>query len=232
MSSAEFDDVASQYESQHGASIRLSGGGPAFFAEYKINDIARVLSTRNEHPGRILDFGAGIGNSLPYLRAAFPSSEIVCLDPSAKSLQLAAERYPNAATFQSFDGVSIPYSDGFFDLAFAACVFHHIPAEQHIPLLSEINRVLSAKGSFFLFEHNPFNPLTLHAVRSCPFDEGVILIDAPEISRRMSQANFAITNVSYRIFFPRTFASLRPYEKYLTRLPIGAQYFVHGQKSQ
>jgi ubiquinone/menaquinone biosynthesis C-methylase UbiE len=232
MPSAEFDEVASEYAIQHRTSIRLSGEEPAFFAEYKIKDIASVCSSLNVNPRRILDFGAGIGNSLPYLRVAFPSSEIVCLDPSSKSLELAAERFPDAATFQTFDGVSIPYRDSHFDLVFAACVFHHIPSNQHVPLLREINRVLSAKGSFFLFEHNPYNPLTLHAVRNCPFDEGVVLIGAAEMRRRMSQANFSITNVSYRIFFPGAFASLRPFEKYLTRLPIGAQYFVHGQKSQ
>jgi ubiquinone/menaquinone biosynthesis C-methylase UbiE len=92
------------------------------------------------------------------MREAFPDSEIVLLDPSSQSLDIARTRFPGQAHCQPFDGQTIPYGDGHFDLVFTACVFHHIPEELHVGLLAEIGRVMKPDGSFFLFEHNPSAP--------------------------------------------------------------------------
>lgn len=231
MLDAEFDRFAHEYQQQHAASIRLSGETPDFFARYKIADVADVLGRAGVGPRRILDFGGGVGNSLGHMRAAFPESEIVLLDPSSQSLEIAARRFPGQATFRHFDGETIPYAEGSFDLVFTACVFHHIPENMHVGLLGEINRVLAPGGSFFLFEHNPWNPLTTHAVRACRFDENAVLIDAPEMRRRIAAGGFGGTKIVYRIFFPRILAGLRPVERLLTRLPLGAQYFAHAVKT-
>ena len=227
---AEFDKFADEYEQEHAASIRLSGEAPAFFARYKINDVADILRRRGDKPLRILDFGAGVGNSLGPMREAFPDSEIVLLDPSAQSLDIARARFPGQAHCQPFDGQTIPYGDDHFDLVFTACVFHHIPEEFHVGLLAEIGRVMKPGGNFFLFEHNPLNRLTLHAVRNCSFDENAVLINAAEMKARMAKAGFFKTETVYRIFFPRFLAKLRPLERYLAGVPMGAQYFVHAVK--
>lgn len=231
MVEAEFDQFAREYQEQHAASIRLSGETPDFFARYKIDDVAAALGRSGARPRRILDFGAGVGNSLGPMRAAFPDSEIILLDPSSQSLDIARKRFPGQADFRHFDGETIPYDDGSFDLVFAACVFHHIPENLHVGLIGEIGRVLADGGSFFLFEHNPWNPLTTHAVRNCPFDENAVLINAPDMRGRMAEAGLSNTRVVYRIFFPRLFARLRPFERFLAKIPVGAQYFVHAVKS-
>ncbi len=231
MLETEFDRFAYEYEAQHAASIRLSGETPDYFAKYKIDDVAAVLRRAGIVPRRILDFGAGVGNSLGHMRAAFPDAEIVLLDPSAQSLDIAARRFPGQASLMPFDGMTIPYPGGTFDLAFAACVFHHIPDALHECLLSEIDRVLAPGGSFFVFEHNPANPLTRHAVRNCPFDENAVLIAAREMRSRMAAAGLSNARIAYRIFFPRLLSWLRPCERYLTGVPLGAQYFVHATKS-
>jgi ubiquinone/menaquinone biosynthesis C-methylase UbiE len=228
---AEFDRFAREYQESHAASIRLSGETPDFFARYKIDDVAGILKRAGKKPRRILDFGAGVGNSLGPMRAAFPDSEIVALDPSEESLSIAARRFPGQARFETFDGIAIPFADNHFDLVFTACVFHHIPEALHQTLLSEIGRVLTVGGSFFVFEHNPWNPLTQHAVRNCVFDENAVLISAPEMRRRMRDAGLAKPLVRYRIFFPRALAALRRFETYLTGVPIGAQYFVQATKA-
>jgi ubiquinone/menaquinone biosynthesis C-methylase UbiE len=227
---AEFDQFALEYQQQHAASIRLSGETPDFFAQYKIDDVAARLARSGVKPRRILDFGAGVGNSLGPMRAAFPDSEITLLDPSSQSLDIAHKRFPGQAHFRHFDGETIPYEDASFDLAFAACVFHHIPENLHVGLIKEIERVLASGGSFFLFEHNPWNPLTTHAVRRCAFDENAVLINGREMRARVAAAGFSRADIVYRIFFPRLFARLRPFERFLATVPLGAQYFVHAVK--
>ncbi|MFD2052417.1 class I SAM-dependent methyltransferase [Mesorhizobium calcicola] len=231
MLEAEFDQFAREYQEQHAASIRLSGEAPEFFHKYKIDDIAATLRQAGVKPRRILDFGAGVGNSLGHMRNAFPDSEITLLDPSRESLDIASKRFPGEAAFTHFDGRTIPFADGSFDLAFAACVFHHIPEDLQIGLLAEIGRVLADGGSFFVFEHNPWNPLTTHAVRNCAFDENAVLINSREMRRRMVAAGLSNTRIVYRIFFPRLLARLRPFERLLTKIPVGAQYFAHAVKS-
>ncbi|RUZ70265.1 class I SAM-dependent methyltransferase, partial [Mesorhizobium sp. M7A.F.Ca.US.007.01.1.1] len=47
---------------------------------------------------------------------------------------------------------------------------------------------------------------------------------------RMAEAGLANTRIVYRIFFPRMLARLRPFERFLTKVPVGAQYFAHVVK--
>ncbi|MDP4575803.1 class I SAM-dependent methyltransferase [Qipengyuania sp. G39] len=224
MKPAEFDGVAAAYDAQHAASIRLSGEDPAYFHRYKIEAVAHSLNHDGIVPKRILDFGAGIGNSLPHLQSSFPTADITCLDVSRESLAQCSTRAIRPMTVLPYDGRSIPCSDGEFDLVFTACVFHHIDACDHLPLLGEIRRVLSHAGRFAMFEHNPWNPLTQHAVRTCPFDENAVLISGPEMRRRLAAAGFDRIELDYRVFFPAPLARLRPLERSLAWLPIGAQY--------
>jgi SAM-dependent methyltransferase len=231
MDEAEFDRFADEYHRRHAANIRASGETPEFFARYKVDDVSAVLRKLGRQPGRILDFGGGVGNSLGFMRQAFSDSEIVLLDPSSKSLDIARQRHPGAAQFQHFDGRRLPFPDKSFDLVFAACVFHHIPADRHVPLLQEIGRVLAHGGSLFVFEHNPYNPLTVRTVNDCPFDENAVLISARSMSQRLYAAGFISNRIVYRIFFPHFLRCLRASERFLGGLPLGAQYYAHAIKT-
>ncbi len=111
-------------------------------------------------------------------------------------------------------------------------MFHHIPHDEHVALLAEIRRVLAPAGRLFVFEHNPLNPLTRHAVNTCVFDEHAELVLAPTMRRRVRDAGFAAADVRYRIFFPHALRRLRPLEARLTWLPLGAQYYVAARKSR
>ena len=232
MDEAEFDKFAAEYRAMHAANITVSGESPEYFAEYKIIDIARdaaALGALSAQP-RVLDFGAGVGYSVPFFARHLPTARITCLDVSQKSLEVGEAQHGARAEFTHFDGTRIPFADATFDVALASCVFHHIPEGEHVQLLAEIRRVLTPRGLLFVFEHNPLNPLTRHAVDTCPFDENAVLIRAPKMRRRVLDASFADAEINYRIFFPHALRGLRGLEPSLTWLPLGAQYYVRASK--
>jgi ubiquinone/menaquinone biosynthesis C-methylase UbiE len=233
MQEQEFDKFVHEYKSLLAQSIRHSGESQEYFAEYKIKDISQVVTHTWAHDQdrlKILDFGGGIGTSVPYLRQYFPGSEVVCLDVSRKSLAFAKERFPEMASYVHFDGITIPFADNTFDIVLAACVFHHIDHGNHLQLLCEIRRVLKTGGRVFVFEHNPLNPLTLQVINTCPYDENAHLILGHKMRRNFRRSGLEQVKVRYRLFFPRLLASLRWLEKYLTWLPLGAQYYTLGTK--
>jgi len=224
MAEAEFDAVAADYETQHAASIRLSGEDTGYFAEYKAQVVRAIAERTARSPADILDFGSGIGNSVAPLKENFPAAQLHCLDMSAQSIAVSRQRHGDQHRYLAYDGMTLPADLGAFDLIFTACVFHHIPAQQHVDLLSQLRTRLNPGGMFMLFEHNPWNPLTLHAVNTCPFDENAVLIAAPEMRRRVLAAGFAHCTIRYHLFFPHMLAPLRRFERHMTAIPIGAQY--------
>lgn len=233
MDEAEFDKFAAEYRALHAANIRVSGESPEYFAEYKIVDLKSELAASKRAAAStpaVLDFGAGIGYSVPFFSKHLPAARITCLDVSRKSLDIGAAKHGAAAAFRHFDGAHIPYPDGTFDAALASCVFHHIPHAEHVELLREIRRVLAPGGILTLFEHNPLNPLTRHAVNTCEFDEHAVLMRAPTLRARVRAAGFAMPRVRYRLFVPGWLRPLRPVERFLRWLPLGAQYYVVAEK--
>ena len=62
---SEFDKYARDYDDMHAENVKSSGYTPAFFDEYKVKEIARLLHARNQtnKPLHILNFGCGIGKS-------------------------------------------------------------------------------------------------------------------------------------------------------------------------
>jgi SAM-dependent methyltransferase len=231
MEETEFDKFADEYRNLHAANIKVTGEDPEFFAEYKVIDIAAELARDRVVARTALDFGAGVGYSVPFFARHLPAARVTCLDVSRKSLAVGAAQHGAAAEFRHFDGKRIPYPDDTFDVALASCVFHHIPHDEHVALLAEIRRVLTPGGRLFVFEHNPLNPLTRHAVNTCVFDEHAKLVLAPTMRRRARDAGFAAADVNYRIFFPHALRRLRPLEAKLTWLPLGGQYYVAARKA-
>lgn len=231
MQESEFDKFADEYQALHTRVLGPSGESAEFFAEYKAIDTAREARMRGMvGAGRLLDFGCGVGGSVPHLRNHLRGWDLNGVDVSKKSLDIARHRFGSDAQFLHFDGRVLPFPDRHFALVFTACVFHHIPPGEHSSLYKELYRVLEPGGVFVLFEHNPLNPLTRKAVRDCPFDENAILIRARDCVAALRGAGFARVRVHFRIFFPAFLRWLRPLERALTWLPLGAQYYVTAEK--
>lgn len=225
---AEFDQVAAAYRAQHAHSTGISEDALDYFAAYKIEYLKSLWQARGRAPAVLLDFGAGIGNALAPMHRAFPQADIIALDVSRASLDLVdAQAIPQVRTL-AYNGLEIPLPDGSVDCIFVACVFHHIPAEQHVEVLRELRRVLRRDGALVLFEHNPLNPLTRLAVARCEFDRDAVLIGAGEMRRRLFAAGFAAVERRFCLFFPPVLAALRPLERWLGWLPLGAQYHLVG----
>ncbi len=58
-------------------------------------------------------------------------------------------------------------------------------------MLRELHRITRQGGLIAVFEHNPLNPLTVHAVNTCSFDANAKLILARDLARRLRAAGWA-----------------------------------------
>lgn len=227
MSDAEFDRHAASYRALHERNISISGEEPGYFADYKMRDFKALVSEAGlPLTGRYLDFGCGIGTSVGPFLQHMPEARLVCADVSAESLALSKQMHGDVVDHALMPDGKLPFDAAEFDGAFACCVFHHIPPEQHYHALNELRRVLKPGGLLMVYEHNPFNPLTVHAVRTCPFDENAVLLTASTLLRSCDAAGLRRYRHAYRVFFPAALARLRSLEDRLRWLPLGAQYFV------
>jgi SAM-dependent methyltransferase len=216
----DFDQYAGQYEALLAAQTGFFEADNSYFARYKIERARQLAAGATS----VLDFGCGIGRSMPHLRAAFPDAQIAGCDPSADSLVMARRENPDC---RFFTPEQLP-AETKFDLTIASCVFHHIAPEQRQEALRYCYDRLKPGGSLVIFEHNPFNPVTRRLVNTCPFDADAVLLTKAETVRRMRDAHFDVAASAYCLFFPGALAALRPLENYLGWLPLGGQYFVCG----
>lgn len=222
MNKPEFDRYADEYDRLLGETIPDGLNEDGYFAEYKVALMASRL--RGGKMNRILDFGCGAGRSLPYLEKYFPDAEIWGYDVSPASLKVASNRSPRVLLFSDWDAFALLGVQ--FDAVIAANVFHHIPLDQRLPALARCHTVLNPDGQLFLFEHNPYNPLTRWIFEHCPFDKDAQMLDLKTALSLAGQAGFRSEHHGYTLFFPRQLACLRGIESWLKRVPLGAQYYV------
>ena len=97
------------------------------------------------------------GQLIVHLRQHFPDAEIVGVDVSGKSLDVARARFGNLADFTHFNGATLPFPSHRFDVAFSACVFHHISVAEHATALGNTAHTARAR-TIAIFEHNPSTP--------------------------------------------------------------------------
>ncbi|MGQ0800751.1 MAG: class I SAM-dependent methyltransferase [Pseudomarimonas sp.] len=224
----QFDTYAATYQEDLRKSTAIGGEEPDYFARYKVDHLAGALAASKVVVNDALDFGCGIGGSLSHLGTRFPKARIHGVDVSEQSLLLAAQVAPDAS-LSVLRGATLDCADQSFDVAMAACVFHHIEPEQRLSWSRELRRSLRQGSSLFIFEHNPRNPLTRRVVDQCPFDHDAVLLDAKECRTLMLDAGFTEVSIEYIVFFPHFLAKLRPLERWLRWLPLGAQYVARGR---
>jgi SAM-dependent methyltransferase len=227
--SSDFDRHRYTYRDDVQRSIGFSGQDVGFFTDVKAELLVDLASRGLGDPGRldVLDVGCGVGLTDAALEGRFGS--ITGVDLSAGAVAEAAVANP-WASYQAFDGRSLPFDDDAFDLAFAICVLHHIDPPDRSAFTAEMRRVVRPGGLVVAIEHNPLNPLTRVAVSRCEFDEGVVLLPRKEARRLLAMNDLRPVETPYILFFPWRVELLRQTERSLTWLPFGAQYIAVGRK--
>lgn len=96
-----------------------------------------------------------------------------------------------------------------------------------MPFLAELRRVQTQDGTLFALDANPLNPLTVHAVNTCEFDERAALIRVGAPRRRVRAAGFRGMSVVFRIFLPGALHALLPVGTF-ARLPAAMRPISTG----
>jgi SAM-dependent methyltransferase len=220
----DFDDYTDNYNDLLRESTGFFSASEEYFARYKI-ELVRKLVKRS--PNRILEYGCGIGRNIPFLRAAFPDAHIEGSDISAASLEIARRENPEVNFFVEQEGMraSPPV-----DLVFVAGVFHHIPVVQRASVTRTIFNRLNPGGELFVFEHNPYNPVTRRIVDNCPYDEDAVLLKPAELKSLIEGASLDVDGSGYCLFVPPKLSALTWLESVLGWLPLGGQYWVRGMR--
>ena len=81
-----------------------------------------------------------------------------------------------------------------------------------------------------VFEHNPFNPLTRIAVNRCPFDEEAVLLRAGMVEKMLGAQEDLSIKTEYLFFTPFKNELFRKMDRFLSWLPLGAQYCTYAIK--
>jgi len=222
----DFDKFANQYENILDEQLDFFGEENSYFAEYKIK---LVKDTIGFEPVNILEFGCGIGRNLKFFLKYFPNANVYGSDISVKSLDIARRENSDIDMFL-LNVDEINKCADKFDLIFTSCVFHHIKPSDRNNSIEAIHKMLRNNGAAYIFEHNPYNPVTRHIVNTCPWDTDAILLNMKETVDLMHHVGLEIKEKKYSLFFPAVLKSLRPIENYLGKIPLGGQYYVKGVK--
>ncbi len=224
MNSVNFDDYSKNYDnllqSQH-----KKFGNIDYYNEYKIRILKKLIDSNKQL--NILEFGCGIGRNFPFLESTFKNSFIYGYDISQESIKLASKENPNVKFIK--DELLDNYSN-FFDLIFISGVYHHIPINNRKESTLKIYNLLKKRGKAVIFEHNPYNPLTVKMVNTCVFDEDAILLNKKELTHLFLTNGFKYLKSNYSLFFPPRLKKFDFLEKYLNWIPFGGQYYLMVEK--
>lgn len=222
----DFDKYANEYEKILEDDLKFFGEENGYFAEYKVKIVRDTISF---NPENILEYGCGIGLNLRYFRKYFPDSGISGCDISEKSIRIASKDNSSADLF-IIDQKSLEERKEKFDIIFVSCVFHHIAPELRTESIRQIYSLLKSGGALYIFEHNPYNPVTRKIVRDCVWDKDAVLLNTNETIELMKHAGLKISQKTFTLFFPAQLGFLRSLEKYLKNIPFGGQYYIKGIK--
>jgi len=228
LSMQTFDQYGQNYQDVVQEAIGFAGLEYEFFVKAKARVIRHLAARLDRAVGAsLLDVGCGIGTLHDHLGRTF--ARICGVDVSEVSIDVAKTRHPEFE-YRVMEGNEIPYSSAAFDVVTAINVLHHIKPDSWPNFVLELKRVIRPRGVACIIEHNPFNPLTQLAVHRCPFDKDAHLLRAAQANRLLKAAGFVHVQASYFLLTPLLSAAAISLERWLSALPLGAQYAAVGKR--
>ena len=189
-----------------------------------------VLSELVPLSGKVaLDVGCGEGRFSRLMAGA--GARVTGIEPGPQQIRRALAQ-PNVAgeTYLEGSAESLQMATGSVDLVMFFNSLHHVPVAERPAVYAELGRVLKPGGRLYVFEHNPRNPLVRYVIARTPIDQNAILLDETEVRHGLLDAARYDLDTDYLMFMPPGMAFLRPVDRLLTWLPLGAQYVVVARK--
>jgi SAM-dependent methyltransferase len=229
---SEFDAYAQSYKDIINRGAAITGESFEYFIGVRVALVIAELggSSAQSRTQRILDFGCGIGATEQVFRQNFPGATLHGIDESPESLKAAEALGVPGATFHLAESTRLPFEDASFDLIYSNGTMHHIDHAKHAAVLGDLARVLRPGGNLFIFENNPLNPVMVRAMRQNPFDANARMLFPWYLRQAISNTGIWARRPRYYAFYPKHLKAIRWTERYLERLPLGAQYYVRGTK--
>lgn len=226
MTKVDFDEYAERYDNLLSDKTKFFSNDVNYFSKYKVEVASENLPVSSIKT--LLEFGCGTGRNIPYLQQFFSSAVVSGSDISEASIDIAKKSSPNASFFLETD---LSNDFGNFDLIFVAGVFHHIEPSCRLQTMADLYGRLNEGGYIFVFEHNPYNPITQRIVNNCEYDLDAVLLPPKELIGYASDVGFIKISQGYTLFFPPLLgAAIHSFERLLSWLPFGGQYWVKGRK--
>jgi SAM-dependent methyltransferase len=231
-----FDRFAHDYEKIHNRSLPPGVRSDEFVAQKAAQVVQWLGNCYDNKELNYLDFGCGNGRLFKCLVEAESLKPLIGqgqlrlfgFDPSVDSLKEAQLIAVDERICFVNDFGTIP-TDIHFDLVISCNVFHHIVPAEREETVRTLRALMKPKGKLVIWEHNPFNPLTRLIVKLCPFDQEASLLTLNTTRTFFEKNAFQYVNHAYVNVFPpklQQWHAVSAVEVKLSRLPIGAQYWV------
>src|SRR4029453_15312261 len=94
----------------------------------------------------------------------------------------------------------------------------------------ELKRVIRGDGLVCIIEHNPLNPMTRLAVFRCPFDKDAQLLRASQARGFFAHGGLEHLRTKHFLLTPFFSAPVLTIERWLSTVPLGAQYMAVGER--
>jgi len=224
----DFDQYSSDYDTALAEGLSISGEDKHYFAGGRLAWLAKCLDKFAVRAESLIDYGCGTGTTTPLFFDLLGVEEIIGLDPSVMSLEVARKAHEIERTKFLHPEEYQPVEET--DLVFCNGVFHHIPPKERASTVNYLHRCLRPGGILALWENNPWNPGTRYVMSRIPFDRDAIMLSSMEMRRIVKDCGFEVLRTDFLFIFPRALRFLRWIEPFLSRLPIGGQYQVLCRK--
>ena len=199
------------------------------FTNSRVVNVKRHLDSIGKRVTSIIEFGCGVGNNIYFLRKHFPNIQITGLDVSKESLAMAEKRYlydPHIK-FQPIDRKVVP---GAVDLVFMNCVLQFIDEDEFPEIFEYLKNILKFNGTLAIYESNPLNLFTNLRTKMSEYSKNAALVNPYDLVDKLTRTGFHFPDLNFIFFYPKFLSVLAPTEKFLSRLPLGAQYSIYATR--